>query len=137
MDTIYPSILEIKDTSYGSHFVNFLDLRLEVKNNKLVTSLYDKRDDFNFKIVNFPFLCSNIPGSPAYGVFVSQLIRYSRSSSNYLDFINRSSKLASKLLTQGFELSRLQSSFRKFYGRHHDLVDKYSRSMSTISNDLF
>ena len=45
---------------------------------KLSTKLYDKRDDFNFPILNFPFLCGNIPASPAYGVFVSQLIRYAR-----------------------------------------------------------
>ena len=37
---------------------------------------YDKHDDFDFHIVNFPYLSSNIPESPAYGVFFSQLIRY-------------------------------------------------------------
>ena len=36
---------------------------------------FHKRDDFDFPIVNFPYLSSNIPESPAYGVFVSQLIR--------------------------------------------------------------
>jgi hypothetical protein len=40
--------------------------------------LYDKRYDFNFPIVKFPFICSNIPAVPAYGVYISQLIRYSR-----------------------------------------------------------
>jgi hypothetical protein len=43
--------------------------------------MYDKRDDFNFKIINFPNMCSNIPASPAYGVYISQLIRYARASS--------------------------------------------------------
>ena len=43
---------------------------------KLSTRLYDKRDDFDFHIVNFPFLSSNIPSSPSYGVYISQLIRY-------------------------------------------------------------
>ena len=60
---------------------------------RLQVKLYDKRDDFNFvifDIVNFPFLCSNIPQSPAYGVFVSQLIRYARASTLYEDFIMRS-----------------------------------------------
>ena len=42
------------------------------------------RDDFSFPIVNFPFLCGNIPASPAYGVFVSQLIRYARACSLYI-----------------------------------------------------
>ena len=72
---------------------------------RLQVKLYDKRDDFNFvifDIVNFPFLCSNIPQSPAYGVFVSQLIRYARASNLYADFIMRSQLLTSKLLKQGF-----------------------------------
>jgi hypothetical protein len=43
---------------------------------QLGTKIYDKRDDFNFKIINFPNMCSNIPASPAYGVYISQLIRY-------------------------------------------------------------
>ena len=43
---------------------------------KLSTSLYDKRDDFYFHIVNFPFLSSNIPSGPSYGAYISQLIRY-------------------------------------------------------------
>ena len=42
---------------------------------------YNKRDDFNFHITNFPFLCSNISASPAYGVFISKLIRYARLAS--------------------------------------------------------
>ena len=138
IDVIYPKELEIKDTTDSANFSNYLDLRLEIlDNNNLSTSLYDKRDDFNFSIVNFPFLSSNIPVSPAYGVFVSQLIRYARASSRYQDFLKRSSQLVSKLLTQGYVLPRMIATFKKFYGRHHDLVDKYNKAMSHISNDLF
>ena len=46
-------------------------------------------DDFNFPTVNFPFLSSNIPSAPAYGVYVSQLIRYAKACSNYQDFMER------------------------------------------------
>jgi len=46
-------------------------------------NLHDKRDDFNVPIVNFPFICSNIPAAPAYGGYISQLIRYSRACSSY------------------------------------------------------
>ena len=53
---------------------------------RLTTTLYDKRDDFDFAIVNFPFLCSNIPLSPVYGVYVSQLIRYARACHTYANF---------------------------------------------------
>ena len=61
-----------------------------------------KRDDFNFKIINFPNMCSNIPASPAYGVYISQMIRYARASSNYSDFLKRHLHLRNRLLDQGY-----------------------------------
>ena len=39
------------------------------------TSIYDKRDDFNFDSVNFPFLDGDVLQCPSYGVYISQLIR--------------------------------------------------------------
>ena len=53
------------------------------------TKLYDKRDDFNFLVVNFPFICSKIPAATAYGVYISQLIRYSRACGSYQGFLQR------------------------------------------------
>ena len=53
-----------------------MDILLNIDiNGKLTTQLYDKRDDFSFSIVNFPYLhvCSNIPSSPAYGVYIMSL----------------------------------------------------------------
>ena len=64
----------------------------------LAMHVYDKRDDFNFKITNFPNMCSNIPASPAYGVYISQLIRYARTSSNYSDFLKHHLHLRNRLL---------------------------------------
>jgi hypothetical protein len=75
------------------------------------------RDDFDFAIDNFPFLCSGIPLSPAYGVNVSQLIRYTKACFAYEDFSKRCKFLTNKLMLQGNNESRLKSSFRKFYGR--------------------
>ena len=66
LDFIYLNELEIKDTTDTSTSVNYLDLKLEIGDQEhLFTKIYDKRDDFNFNIVNFPFLDSNIPTSPA------------------------------------------------------------------------
>ena len=83
------------------------DKRLQVK-------LYDKRDDFNFIIVNFRFLSSNIPQSPVYGVYVSQLIRYARASSAYSDFLVRSRLLTRQLLGQGYNRLSLLLLLRSF-----------------------
>jgi hypothetical protein len=74
----------------------------------------DKRDDFNFPIVNCPFICSNIPAAPAYGVYISQLIRCSRACDSYQDFLDRGLLLTRKLLNQGFLLVKLSHHFESF-----------------------
>ena len=106
---MYPAELEIKDTTESNTSASYLDLLLSIESNgQLRTSLYDKRDDFNFHITNFPFLSSNIPSSPAYGVFISQLIRYARACSSYECFILRAARLSSKLLGQGYVMERFE-----------------------------
>jgi hypothetical protein len=138
VDSIYPNELEIKDTTECSMSVSYLDVLLKLDTNgKLTTQLYDKRDDFNFSIVNFPYLCSNIPASPAYGVNLSQLIRYARACSTYDQFLDRGSLLTKKLMLQGFQMSRLQAAFRKFYGRYNDLIYPYNLSLGHMLSDMF
>ena len=76
VDRIYPIELEIKDITDTDRSGSYIDIYLEIDSDWLLrTKLYDKRDDFNFPIVNFLFLCSNIPAAPAYGVYISQLMR--------------------------------------------------------------
>jgi hypothetical protein len=90
VDRIYSIELEIKDTTDTDRSASNLDLHLEIDSEgRLKTKLYDKRDDLNFPIMNFPFICSNIPAAPAYGVYISQMIRYSRTCGSYQDFLNR------------------------------------------------
>jgi hypothetical protein len=102
-DRIYPIELEIKDTTDTEMSAPYLDLHLEIDSEgRLRTKLYDNRDDFNFPIVNLPFICSNIPAAPVYGVYISELIRYSRACGSYQDFLDRGLLLTRKLLNQGF-----------------------------------
>jgi hypothetical protein len=102
--------LEIKDTTECSTSASHLDILLKLVANIIITTqLYDKRNNFNFSIVNFPYLCSNIPVSPAYGVYILQLIWYARACSTYDQFLVRVSLLTNKLMPQGFQLSRLQA----------------------------
>ena len=119
---------------------SYLDLHLENNSERRVrTKLYDKRDNSNLTIVNFPFICtcSNIPAAPAYGFYISQLMWYSRASGSYQDFLDGGLLLTSKLLHQGFLLVKLKSSLRKIFGHHHDLVDRYGISVSQIITDVF
>ena len=110
---MYPPELVIKDTTESNTSASYLDLLLSIgRDGQLRTSLYDKRDGFNFYITNFPFLSSNIPSPPAYDFFISQLIRYARACSSYECFILRAMRLSNKFLGQGYVKERLQSSLK-------------------------
>ena len=125
IDDIYPAELEIKNTTDADRRASYLDLDLSYDRDKrLQVKLYDKRDDFNFNIVNFPFLSSNIPQSPAYGVYVSQLIRYARASSAYSDFLVRVRLLTGKLLGQGYNCLTVHTSVdkEKNFGLRHSVL---------------
>ena len=85
---IYPAELELKhENSKNDKSASYLDLQLDVLNGEIVISLYDKRDDFPFKIVNFPDLSGNIPQDGSYGVFIAQTLRYAKACAKYTNFI--------------------------------------------------
>ena len=113
---IYPKELNIEETTLNESEAHYLDLCFHIKDSG------DKRDSSGFPIVNFPFLTSNIPSSPAYGVYVLQLIHCTRCSTFYSDFAIRHSALASKLVRQGYQIPRLISTFKKFYAKYQDLL---------------
>ena len=133
---MYPVELEIKDTIGSNTSASYLDLLLSIgRDGQIHTSMYDKRHDFNFHVTNFPFLSSNIPTSPTYGVFISQLIRHARACSSYGYFILRATRLSNKLLEQRYG-ERFKSLLRKFYGRYGDLIKQYEASLSQMLNDI-
>ena len=104
----------------------FLDLHLSISNGFVSSKIYDKRDDFDFDIVNFAFLDDNVPRSTSYRVYISQLIRFARVSSHVVDFNARNKSLTAKLLQQGYRYHKLRKTFSKFYRRHYELVSKFN-----------
>ena len=96
---IYPSQLTVEKVNKLDHLADYLELTLiRDSGGKLSTRLYDKRDDFDFIIVNFPFLSSNLPSGPSYGEYISKLIRYAQCCSYYDDFRYRHKCLVDRLL---------------------------------------
>ena len=83
---IYPTELQLNKAYSSDTEAPFLDLNLSIANSIVSSKIYDKRDDFNSVIVNFPFLDGDIPRSSSYGVYISQLIRFARVCSNVDDF---------------------------------------------------
>ncbi len=128
---IYPKELELKETTESKDGCSYLDLFIfRSDNDRLRCKLYDKRDDFSFKIINYPFMESNIPSRPAYGVYVSRLVAFARACSSLSDFVFRHDLLAKKLLSQGYKISLLRKTFSKFNENHSELVSKYNIKLS-------
>ena len=104
ISAIYPPELQLTDTSTSSTEVCYLDTHIKTGGTKTPfrISIYDKRDDFTFRIGNFPHMASNIPANPAYGVYISQLVRYARICTSKVDFMNGLRGLSLRLRQQGF-----------------------------------
>ena len=86
---IYSKELHLNKANSSNTEAPFFDLNLSITNSIVSSKIYDKRDDFNFEIVNFPFLYGDVPRSPSYDEYISQLIRFARVCSNVDDFNNR------------------------------------------------
>ena len=109
VDRIYHIELEIKDTTDTARSASYLGLMLDINS--------DKEKDFNFPIVNFPLICSNTPTVREYGVYISQLIRYLRTS--FQNVLDRGMLLTRKQ----FQLAKLKSSLRNFHSRHLESIN--------------
>ena len=90
------------------------------------------RDDFDFEIVNFPFLDGDVPRSASCGVCVSQLVRFAGSSSYVADFNTRNGLLTRKLLGRGYRYHKLHKTFSKFYRRYCDLISKFQVGLKSL-----
>ena len=88
LSQIYPSELQLNKANTSDTEAAILDLRLSISNNIVSTKIYDKRDDFDFEIVNFPFLDGDVPSSTSCGVYISQLIRFASAYFNTHKIVN-------------------------------------------------
>ena len=103
---IYPTEFKLNKANISDKETSFLDLNIKVIESDVhtCTSVYDKRDDLGFPIVNFPLLSGDVPRLPSYGVYISQLVRFA----SVLDFNSKNLQLMSKLLTQGYRYHKLR-----------------------------
>lgn len=126
---IYPVEMVLKKTNVSPQKVNFLDITVSVYQGKFRFNCYDKRDDFQFDVISFPFMCGNLPLVQTHGLFVSQLVRYCSTNSNFDAFLKCANKLYMKLVSQGFQPMRLQKNFDKFCQQHLHAWSKFGKDM--------
>ena len=144
---IYPTELQLNKANSSDTEAPFLDLNLPITNGIISTKIYGKRDVLNFVIENFPFLDGEVPLSPSYGVYISQLIRFANVCSYVDDFNNRNLFLTAMLLKQCYryhkyvlervsfgskDCTKIRKAFYKFYNRHSELIVKYNIELKSL-----
>ena len=148
VNQINPPELQINKSNTSDTEAPFLDLHLSISNGFDSSKIYDKRDDFDFDIVNFPFSDGDVPRRLSYRVYIFQLIRFARVCSHADDFNARNKCLTAKLFKQGliFDCSsscsllfyyfylyhKLRKAFSKFYRRHNELLSKFNVGLKSL-----
>ena len=122
---IYPAELQSNKANASDTEAPFMDLNISISNGTVSTKIYDKRVDFGFDIVNFPFLDGDVPRRTSYGVYIRQLIRIARASFHVSDF-------NFKLFKEGYRYNKLRKAFSRFYRRQSGLVEKYNVSLNKL-----
>ena len=111
---IYPSELQLNKANASDTKAAFLDLHLSISNDIVSTKIYDKRDDFDFEIVNFPFLDGDVTRFTSYGVYISHLIRFARASNYVADFNTRNKLLIRNFLNKAIGIINFAKHFQNF-----------------------
>ena len=136
MADIYPKELVLVPDDSDGLSTSFLDLQLDAIDGVVSTKVFDKRDSFNFPIVNFPTLSGNIPERSSYGVFIGESVRYARACTYFTDFKARVLALTQKLTKQGFSVKALRSSWNRFCNSHILLIQKFGTCVLNLSHQF-
>ena len=135
VNQIYPPELQLNKVNISDTEAPFLDLHLSIANGFVFSKLYDKRDDFEFDKVNFPFLYGDDPRRASFDVHFSQLIRFAIVYTHVADFNVRNKCLTAKLLQKGYRYHKLRKTFSKFYRRHYELISKFNVGLKMLLHD--
>ena len=111
VNRIYPPELQLNKANTSDTEAPFLDLHLSISNGIVSSKVFDKRDDFDFDIVNFPFLDGGVPCSTSCGVYISRLVRFAGVSGRVAGFGARGRGLTARLLQRGYRYHKLRGAF--------------------------
>ena len=122
---IYPASLELQKVNTLPTEANVLDINIKIRSdNTGETTLFDKRTDFPFPIVQFPSKSSNISKSTAMGVFISQVLRYSEIIYN-TDFTIEIKKLIKKFITKGYGKKSLKHTLINTLRKYPEIKERH------------
>ena len=131
--------MQLKPTNLTPNTCTYLDLYISIYRGKYNFRSYDKRGDFTFDVINYPNLVSNIPNKPAYGVFMSQLVMFSRINCNSKYFKEDVKNVINKFHLQGFNKNVLLNKYKEFCKHYLAEWSKFGEDVSSFKfiNELF
>ena len=134
---IYPPEMVLKPTNIAKATCTFLDLRISVFRGSFRFKSYDKRNDFDFSIANYPHMDGNIPFRTSYGVYMSQLVRFCDINCEINSFISDVKETTGKFIKQGFIRDMLKSTFWKFRNNYLFKWSKFGAEITDYCGSLF
>jgi hypothetical protein len=141
MAKLYPEIYEElslkRESTVDGKEAHFLETDIIVDSGFVHTGIYDKRDDFGFRVVTFPTLPTNSPLMAAHGLLIAQLLRFAQVNDTLTGFHERASLLTEKLVAQGFKKELLEKKCKTFYTRNEKLLRKYVVTKEVILAGCF
>ena len=134
---IYPKELELKKENSNITTCSFLDLKIDIHDNTFTTSLYDKRDDYRFKIVRLPYRCSNIPKKMFTSSIVAEILRIARITSTFQAFFTAVHVLVKRMINQGAHMLDIKTSAHRIIKKHWEDFEKYSFTSRVLLSKIF
>ena len=129
---IYPPEMELSKENDGYDNASFLDLDIQIINDKFCLGLYDKRDAFPFSIVRMPFKCSNMPTAMFYSTIGAEVLRIARATTVCEKFVDSCKCLLLRMFKQGAEAHRIRKTLIKTFNHHNECFKHVSDNI-----DLF
>ena len=122
---IYPTDLVAERNGDNDKSVMYLDVKLQIYDNELRTTVYHKVEDFNFPVVLLTFPDSAIPHNMGINVFAGQVLRYCRICSHLQDVIIRINKTLSLMSSRGYCKIRMKKCAERILSNHDEVLLKF------------
>ena len=127
---IYPPEITCNRENLNDVSGHFLEIDITIHSEKFRTKIFDKRNEFAFKIVKYPDTRSNIPDSIVYNVFCAQIVRYIRVCSHFQDFLACFQILLQNFLSKGCNINILKAKLKKTLVTHKLTFCKYNKTLT-------
>ena len=134
MNEIYPTDLILTKENLGTNTATVLDLDITIIDNIFNISVFDKTNNFNFEVVKYPSLKSNVPNQILYNVFYSQLVRFLNICNKESSFLSNVQNLCKKCKLKGADIAGLIKEIKKFFKKYSLLIKNLNLDLEKIIN---